>query len=236
MQKIFITSSGTNIGKTLITCAFAKALKNNGKKIHAVKPIISGFDFNQKPNDISLICGSLNIDYSKKNLKLINHISFQKPLSPDMATRVEGRKQIDYRKLKSFLLSKDFLNYEYLLVETAGGICVPINNNKLTLNLIKDSADKIILVVGSYLGSLSHTITTYNLLKNAGKPPSLLIVTQNISPKDKLFIPIKETIKSLENFIAAPIIGLEKIAGNEVAKINKISKKLSDEQIYKIFR
>jgi dethiobiotin synthetase len=220
MKKIFITSSGTGIGKTLVTCAVTKALKDSGKNIHTVKPIISGFNPNIVPNDLFYICESLGINYLT-GLKKVNFASFKRPLSPDMAARVEKTKEVDFKKLVKFLDDND---NDILVVETSGGIQVPINSKKTTLDLIKTSADVTILVVGSYLGSLSHTLTSYELLKLSKKTPVLLIVTQNMAKSDPLYIPLKETIKSLENFVSVPILAVEKLSGTETAKINKLSK------------
>ncbi len=221
MKKIFVTSSGTNTGKTLVTCAIAKALKNSGKKVHAIKPLISGFNKNIVPNDIFYICEALGANYIT-HLEKIFFTSFKNPLSPDMAARVEKIPEIKYDKLKDFIDGQK--KCEYLVVETSGGIMVPINSKKTFLNLIEDSADKIILVLNSYLGGLSHGLSAYKLLADAGKRPDMVIVSQNLGRKDELYIPLSETIKSLEKFITAPIIGVEKLPGGETQKINKLSK------------
>ena len=232
MQKIFITSSGTNIGKTLVTCAVTKALKDSKQKVHAVKPIISGFNANIVPNDLFYICETLDINYLV-SFKKVNFVAFKKPLSPDMATRIEKKSEINYKKLTNFI---NGFNVDKLVVETAGGIAVPINSNKTFIDIIEDCADKVILVVGSYLGSLSHTLTTYKLLCDMGKKPDLLIITQNLAKSEPLYIPLKETIKSLENFVSIPILAVEKLSGSETAKINKLANKFKDAKILKILK
>lgn len=234
MQKIFITSSGTNVGKTLFTCALVKAIKAEGKNVHAIKPIISGFKEAKKPNDISLIADSLELEYNKKNISRINHLAFFKPLSPDMAVRIEKKPEINYGNLVKFCKKSEDKNQDYLIIEGAGGVMVPITKTKTMLNLAQDVSNKNILVVGSYLGSLSHTLTALEALKNNHTKPSLMVVTQNLNKSEDLFVPVLETIKSLEKFVNCPIIAIEKIVGNDSIKINKLAKILINAKILKI--
>jgi dethiobiotin synthetase len=234
MQKIFITSSGTNVGKTLFTCALIETILNSGKTVHALKPIISDFDHNTVPNDLFYLCNSLGLGYTKENLKKINHTTFSKAMSPDMAARVEKRPEINFESLKKFCEKPQKNKTDYLLVETIGGVMVPLNKNKTTLDLIRSGAETTILVVGSYLGSLSHTLTAYQVLVDAGKKPQLLVISQNLNKSEELYIPVMETIKSLEKFISTPIIGVEKLVGTETVRIQKLSKILTDAKILKI--
>jgi dethiobiotin synthetase len=236
MQKIFITSSGTNVGKTFFTCALAKHFINQKKSMHAIKPVVSGFEFDTIPNDIFYIANSIEIAYTKENINKLNLYSFEKPLSPDMASRIEKKPYIDYEKLKSFCKKSLLKDNEILIVETVGGVCVPINQNKIFLDLIEDCADKVVLVVGSYLGSLSHTITSYKVLESVGKKPDLIVVSQNLPKSNELFIPVVETIKSLEKFTSCPIIAIEKLQGAETTKINKLTKILDDVEISKFLK
>lgn len=234
MQKIFITSSGTGVGKTLFTCALIEVIRGENKNIHALKPIISGFKENKKPNDISLITDSLGLEYNKNNIAKINHLAFSKPLSPDMAARIEKRPEINYNNLTRFCKKFDKQNLDYLLIEGAGGVMVPITKNKTMLNLAQEVTDKNILVVGSYLGSLSHTLTAFEVLKNNHAKPSLIVVTQNLNKSEDLYIPILQTIKSLEKFVNCPIIAIEKIIGDDQQKIKKLAKILTNAKILKI--
>jgi dethiobiotin synthetase len=234
MQKIFITSSGTNVGKTLFTCALIQAIKTENKNVHAIKPIISGFKESKKPNDISLIADSLQLEYNKKNISKINHLTFSRPLSPDMAARIEKKPEINYVNLVKFCKKAEDKKLDYLIIEGAGGVMVPINKTKTMLNLTQDVANKNILVVGSYLGSLSHTLTAYKTLENNKMKPNLIVVTQNLFKSEDLYIPVIETIKSLEKFVTCPIIAIEKIAGEESEKIKKLAKILTNAKILKI--
>ncbi len=223
MQKIYVTSSGTGIGKTLVTCALAKVLKRQKKKTYAMKPIISGFSLNVVPNDVFNICEALDLNYiTEKNS--VNFVAFKCAMSPDMAARVGKEKEVNFKQLLEFC-DKAPKRTEYNIIETVGGLMVPVNSKKLTIDWVKNSADKVVLVVGSYLGSLSHSLASYKLLQDAGKKPCMVVVTQSLSRSDALYIPLKETIKSLENFISSPILAVEKLSGDDKQKIDKLSRR-----------
>jgi len=235
MQKIFITSSGTSVGKTIVTCALAQSLINAGKSVHAIKPVISGFEYDTIPNDLFYICHSIGISYLQENLGKVNLFHFEKPLSPDMAARIEKKPMVDFNQLKTFCEKPLLKHNEYMLIETVGGVMVPLNENKTFLDLIKVSADKVVLVAGSYLGSLSHTLTAYKVLEDSGKKPAIIAVSQNLHKSHDLYIPVMQTIKSLEKFVTAPIIGLEKLTGAETTRINKMTKIFDDAKLFKFF-
>ena len=93
-----------------------------------------------------------------------------------------------------------------------------------------------ILICGSYLGSLSHTISAYQNLVAKNIKPKLVVVTENLNQKDELYIPAKETVKSLENFISSPILGIENIeSDNNNLLLNSISEKLKRSKIDEFF-
>ncbi len=218
MKKIFITSIGTEIGKTFITCALTNLLKTKNRSVHTIKPVISGFDFSKTPNDISEICESLNLEYGKKNISEVARYIYKNPLSPDMAGRLEKNK-IKIPEIQKFI--KKFDN-EYLLIEGIGGALVPLNKKEITTHLIKKTADKTILVTGSFLGSLSYTISTLKALELEKIKPDLIIATQKLNKDSENYIDINNTIKSLENFTRIPILKLENVKNNSFKTASKM--------------
>jgi len=231
MKKIFVTSTGTAIGKTLFTCSLIKHLKFQGKQVKALKPIISGFKVDSVPNDISQMLDALQLEYNSETIQQISKYQFEKPLSPDQAAKFENI-EIDYNKLKEFC-SQQF-DCEYLIIEGAGGIHVPLSNTKTIMDLIKDLAiDSIILVSGSYLGSLSHTISAVKNFESLGLRIDHLIMTENLDETDENYIPAKQNIESLKNFYSGNIVEIthkKDSLGNISEEIkNIISKEFTSE-------
>lgn len=223
MAKYFITSSGTGLGKTLVTSALAYALKQSGKEVTAIKPVISGYEFG-KESDLNALCFATGLPNNVESHECISLYRYSPALSPDMVVRNYGG-EFDYNELLSFI--GKFKDQENLLIEGVGGVLVPFDARYTTADLMRSLDMEVILVAGSYLGSLSHTLSAYQILSNYGLKIKAVIVTENIATGEELYIPLAETIKSLSNFIRENIIGLEYIAGSTQERITRAAKKLT---------
>lgn len=149
-KRYFITGIGTGVGKTVTSAAITEKLKAD-----YWKPIQSG-DLEQSD--------SLAIKSLIANKQTVIHperYRLNQPLSPHLSAKIDG---ID------MLLSDFELPHtdNHLIVEGAGGLMVPINNNHLIIDLIKHLALEVILVSQNYLGSINHTLLSIAMLKNAG--------------------------------------------------------------------
>lgn len=204
MNKIFfVTATGTDIGKTFIVEKLCQKLIKKGKKCNAIKPIISGFDIDDLNNDSAKL---LKILGKKINLKNINKISpwrFKKPLSPNIAANLE-KKPINFSMLVKFCQKQIKLakkNDEFLFIEGAGGIMTPISDNKTFLNLIEKLKVPVILVIGDYLGTISHSLTAIKVIEAKNIEIDRIIFNE----KTKSTIN-QEIIKTLKGFTKINII------------------------------
>ncbi|MFZ8865255.1 MAG: dethiobiotin synthase [Rickettsiales bacterium] len=167
MYKYFITSTGTEIGKTHYLCKLITELTSQKQSVKAIKPIITGLDFKQiSSSDSALILKALNQEINKENILNISPFYFKSADSPDSAANSENKPYLNYQKILTFCNS--FLennNKDFALIEGIGGIMVPINHNKTILNLIKDLNIEIIVVIGNYLGARSHALNLIEICK-----------------------------------------------------------------------
>jgi len=220
IKPIFITSTGTNIGKTHLTKLIINRCKELNLYIDAIKPIISGYDNKNIYNtDTGIILKSL-----KKNNKDINKISpwrFKAPLSPDIAAKLSNQ-EIDFNDVKEFCKNriKTLPNENGIfIIEGVGGTMVPINTKYTIIDLIKKIKIPIILVIGSYLGSISHTL---NCLNNLSKY-KIFIKSIVISESKENDVGIDITKNSLINHInSVPIYKLKRNCINKNEIIDKI--------------
>jgi len=161
MKKYFITSTGTEIGKTYYVCKLIAELKQQGKSIKALKPVITGLDFNDLNDcDSAKILETLDKPVTKDNILDISPFYYNIPASPDSAAILEGKEFLDYQKIKNHC--QEFLNKEdsdYALIEGIGGVMVPLNQDKTILDLMEDLEIEVILIVGNYLGTRSHSLS-----------------------------------------------------------------------------
>ncbi len=169
-SKIFVTGIGTGIGKTIVS---GYLCKNFGYDYW--KPIQSG--------DLE-ISDSIFIAQHLNEVKIWpERYRLTKPMSPHAAAEID-EVEID---LSDF----DLPASNNLLVEGAGGLMVPLNNQDLMIDLIKHLQLPVVLVIRDYLGCINHTLLSFEILKqrkievccvvyNGNFVPSTLIYFENI--------------------------------------------------------
>ena len=188
-KNIFITSTGTNIGKTYCTVEILKEMLHRKVLFNAYKPILSGFDIcNIKDSDSYKI---LKTNKQKPEIEDIKEISpwlFEKPIAPSIAAKKEN-KSLKYNDVLEWCLKKSDNNIINIF-EGAGGVLVPIEKIKTSLDLMKDLNSKVVLVVGNYLGSVSHTLSAIQNLQHANLQIINIIINENVNNDD---IDIKDT-------------------------------------------
>ncbi|HOJ50183.1 MAG TPA: dethiobiotin synthase [Spirochaetota bacterium] len=161
-MKIFITGIDTGVGKTFFTGLL-------GKEIMKYKRVIT-FKFIQTGNkdniseDIITHRKIMGIDTLKEDIEgLTCPYVFKFPSSPHLAARLENN------VIDTFIVEKniDILlkNYDYVLIEGAGGVYVPIRENFFTIEWIKKEKLPVIIVSNPRLGSINHTLLTFEALK-----------------------------------------------------------------------
>jgi dethiobiotin synthetase len=208
----FVTSSGTGVGKTLVTAALTFQLRNAGRGVRALKPILSGYDeTDAKTSDSGVLLSALGKDPTPEAVALITPWRFATPLSPDMAASRENR-DIDFTALCDFCRSQiDAAGAEnqITLIEGVGGVLVPLTGRETVADWIAALDMKPVLVVGSYLGALSHGLTAWEVMKARGiSPVSVIIVQSRDAP-----VSLDETHTTLARFLPPlPIVALPRLA------------------------
>lgn len=202
MDKYFITATGTEIGKTFVTTTLCKQLIEDGKKVVALKPVISGYVAGDMKSDSAFILQACGQKVTEENIAKISPWRFAAPLSPNMAAQREGN-NISFGELINFCREQEKSDADILLVEGVGGVCVPLNDKYTVLDWIAELKDwKVILVAGSYLGSISHTLTAVHTLaaRNIGLHAVVITESENST------VPLEETVETLKNFLDKSVI------------------------------
>lgn len=205
MKSFFITATGTDIGKTFCTTGLLRA--NPG--LRAIKPLLSGYEPGQV-SDSSQILEAMGQEVTQANIAAITPWRYRAPLSPDMAARREG-KSLDYPALLEFCRDELARAPKGLLIEGAGGAGVPLTPSKLTADWIKDLSLPVLLVSGTYLGSISHCVTTAEFLLKRGVSISGILLNESaVAP-----VPTEETMAALAQYLPCPILPIRRDAGME---------------------
>lgn len=206
---LFITSSGTGIGKTYVSVRFIREFQLRGREISVLKPVMSGYDeTNPQDSDAGVLLAALGKSVTAENVNALSPFRFKAPLSPDMAARQEGRR-LDFAGLVDFTRQALHQAKTPLLVEGIGGVMVPLDDKHTVRDWISACALPALLVTGSYLGSLSHTLTACEALANAGVKLAGVVINES----ENSTIPLAETKASLAHFLPRlPIATLERHA------------------------
>jgi dethiobiotin synthetase len=162
MQSLFITATGTNVGKTHTTLKLIEALASKGLKVGVYKPIETGVTHTAPDATILLeACQKVNENFKALKPLDITAYTFALPAAPFCA---DTEQVIDLKHIidKHEELSK---LCDILLVEGAGGLMVPITKEYMMINLIKDLNAKTLLVTPSRLGCINDTILSILALK-----------------------------------------------------------------------
>jgi len=162
MKGFFITGTGTEVGKTVVSMAVIGALRSMGLDVCGMKPVESGCD--DIAADGSALLGASGVD---EPMELITPFVFRAPLAPLDAARLEGRKVDSVAILATAreLASR----HEALVVEGAGGFMVPIaEDGYLVRDMACDFGLPVIVVANTYLGTVNHTLLTVEAIERSG--------------------------------------------------------------------
>ncbi len=211
MTAYFVTATGTGIGKTYVTAGLVRQLRAGGQEARALKPVISGIDgTNYRDSDSALLLDAMGEAVTQENIAKISPWRFETPLSPDMAAANEGR-SVDFATLVMFCRDAIAAHTGPLLIEGVGGVMVPLDDRHTVLDWIEALDIPVLLVTGSYLGTISHTLTALHVLKRAGVQPSALIVNESEGSS----VPLDKTVECLARFAApVPTVPVSRSAGD----------------------
>jgi dethiobiotin synthetase len=155
---LFITGTGTGVGKTYITALIANALRGAGKRVGVYKPVASGCEMRGgqlvSPDAVALWTAA----GQPGTLEAVCPQVFAAPLAPHLAARAEGRR-VDAALLRNGL------NYwrescDVILVEGAGGLMSPISDDDYNADLAEEFGYPLIVVAANELGTINATLQT----------------------------------------------------------------------------
>jgi len=203
VSAIFITGTGTDVGKTYVAASLTRHLRQMGRLVDAIKPVVSGYDPAQPAaSDPGVLLDALGLPVTEQEIDRISPWRFRAALSPDLAAEREGRR-IDVDTVIKYCQTAIDRRRDILLIEGVGGIMVPLDGERTILDVMMALQLPLILVVGSYLGTISHTLTALDALFRRGIPVLAIIVSET---KDST-VPLDDTVAAIARF-AEPVIGL----------------------------
>ena len=179
---IFIAGTDTGVGKTLIAAGLVAALKDLGIDVGVMKPLESGapsFGSAPIPQDALYL---KEIAGTTDDLNLINSYCFHAPLAPGVAAEQEGVK-VDLQRIER--MYKELKGrHQFMVVEGAGGLLVPIAQGVLLPDLIKLLGLPLLLVARASLGTINHTLLSLYYCQQEGLEVKGVIMSKSTPEPD----------------------------------------------------
>lgn len=164
MKRYFIIGTDTDCGKTYVTCQLLRYFQRQGHRVRALKPVASGC----VEQDGIWVCEDVQQLQAHNGGfdGIVCAWPFKPPISPHLAAREAGV-QLSARAITDFCCAPHD-DLDYLLIEGAGGLMVPLNEQETWLDVLRLSGLPVILVVGMRLGCINHALLTAFALKTQG--------------------------------------------------------------------
>lgn len=194
MPALIVTGVGTDIGKTYVSAAIIRALRERGVAVDAFKPVISGFEeASADTSDAGVLLAALGEPITPATIEAISPFRYAAPMSPPLAAAREGR-SIRFADVAGACRERMAdAGRSLLLIEGAGGVMSPLSDGATVLDLIEALAAPVLLVTGAYLGAISHTLTAVEVLRRRG----LTIRAVVLNETESLGATLEETHESL---------------------------------------
>jgi dethiobiotin synthetase len=209
MSTAFITATGTDIGKTFVTAGLIRHIRGAGRTAEAVKPVVSGFDPDTwQESDPGVLLAALGRPVTPEELDRVSPWRFKAPLSPHMAARQEGR-AIDFQEVVEFCRRAMAARRGSLFIEGIGGIMVPIDDHRTVLDWMSMLRVPIVLVAGSYVGTMSHTLTSLEVLVRRNLNVAAVVISESEASAASLV----DTVATLQRFAdSIDVVGIPRLA------------------------
>ena len=210
-KSIFITGTGTDVGKTFVSSLLLKELMQHGVQVGYFKPVLSGaqnINGELHAGDCEYVINKSGL--SQNPLESASYI-FEDAVSPHLAAKNAGV------KIDKNVILKDFQSYkkDFIVVEGAGGITCPLEldtESYLISNLIKDLALDVVIVADAGLGVINAVLLTLEYAKNHGIKVRGVILNKFVK-NSSMYLDNLKTIETLGN---TKVIGLVEINAQNV--------------------
>lgn len=158
-------------------------------------------------SDPAVLLSALGRPVAADEVERIAPWRFRAPLSPDLAAAREGR-SVDFDALIEFSKAAVRSTPGLLFIEGVGGIMVPLDARRTVLDWMAALNAPLILVVGGYLGTISHTLTALDVLAQR----KLSIAAIVVSESERNPVELDETVASIARFSGGvDVVGLPRL-------------------------
>ncbi|HEU4701958.1 MAG TPA: dethiobiotin synthase [Conexibacter sp.] len=173
MRGLFVTATGTGVGKTVVAASILAALRARGERAVPFKPVVTGCDEPVDPNwppDDALLGAAASVP-----AEAVTAARFGPPVSPHLAAELAG-KPLDPAVLRGAFDARA-AEAETVVVEGVGGLLVPLTRDYLVRDLAADLGLPLVVAASPALGTINHTLLTLEAARAAGLRVAGVVLT-----------------------------------------------------------
>jgi dethiobiotin synthetase len=202
---LFVTGTDTGVGKTVVCMLLMQLLHEKGRNPFYIKAVQTGCrDVHDEESDARFIYRHVPALTEKDPSESVIHC-FKNPKAPYFAARDEGAR-IDPLSI-SEIVERRRSSHSPVVLEGAGGLFVPVNEETLMIDMIKMLNAKPIIVARAGLGTINHTLLSIEALRARGLNTAGIVLMDSgeiITPQEM----IRENIEAVERFSGAKVAGV----------------------------
>lgn len=159
---VFVTGTGTEVGKTVVAATIARTLAGEGKQVAVFKPAVTGLDEGVE-TDHALLRRASGSGQSDEE---IAPYRYGPPASPHLAAALAGE-EIEPERLRQAAATAAG-GADAIVCEGVGGLLVPLSPGYLVRDLAADLGYPLVVVASPGLGTINHTLLTVEAARAAG--------------------------------------------------------------------
>lgn len=162
---LFVTGTDTGVGKTRVAVALIHALRAQGLRVAAMKPVSAGSEPGQLNEDVVALMQAANV---QSDVTDVNPYAFAEPIAPHIAAQQAGV------TIELSVIAEAYARLaaqsDIVVVEGAGGWRVPLNDHADMADLAQRLGLPVVMVVGVRLGCISHAVLTADAIRGRQLP------------------------------------------------------------------
>ena len=171
MKGVFVTGTGTEVGKTVVAAVLARTIAATGREVAVFKPAVTGLDDPAEP-DHALLRRAAGSGQSDEQ---VSPYRYGPPASPHLAAALAGE-EIDPGRLRA-AAAEAARSADALVCEGVGGLLVPLAPGYLVRDLAADLGLPLAIAASPGLGTINHTLLTIEAARAAGLEPAMVVLT-----------------------------------------------------------
>lgn len=171
MRGVFVTGTGTEVGKTVVAAAIARTAARDGHRVAVFKPVVTGLDEGGEP-DHELLRRAAGSDQDDD---AIAPYRYGPPASPHLAAELAGER-LDPERLREAALAAGE-GVDLLVVEGVGGLMVPLTPDYLVRDFARELSLPVVIAAAPGLGTINHSLLTVEAVREARLVPRAVVLT-----------------------------------------------------------